>query len=564
MKSSRRYIVFALLLAAVLLGKMNTWSDDYGEVEAFRGAQLQDEVFYPLKARNVNGAGLATLTVGDRVYSSLGSEIMVSDTLHLMVSLDFFQDMFGASAHLYDDGKILVERNGDRYECQVDQTEATENGDEILLTDAPLIYEEICYLPLQDFCGFFSYDYAWNEADYSGVMETEGTEGRLPDRYDLRTRDRAAKIADQGSTSTCWAYAALGALESSMLPREEAAFSVEHMTEDNAFDLPVSAGGGYTMAAAYLLSWEGPRNEDGDVAKHVQEVQFFDRDDLEEIKWAVYQHGGVSTSIYASVTTSNLEKSNFYNSRTGAYCYRGNNEPNHDVVIIGWDDDYPRENFSVNVPGDGAFICQNSWGEDFGEQGVFYISYYDSNIGMQSAAYTRVEDADNYDTIYQSDLCGWVGSLGYNRERIMAANVYTCEETQQIAAAGFYALGEDTTYEIYLVPEFQNVGSLANRISVASGQVENRGFYTVDFAQPVTVAEGSRFAVVISLNTPGSTLPMAIEYRSGDRTEHADLSDGEGYISNNGLDWENVEQKAEGNLCLKAYGRKMAEEDTNT
>src|SRR5699024_7088013 len=116
-------------------------------------------------------------------------------------------------------------------------------------------------------------------------------------------------------------------------------------------------------------------------------------------------------------------------------------EPNHDVVIIGWDDDYGAEHFPGRVPGDGAFICQNSWGESFGEEGVFYISYYDSNIGTQSAAYTKVENTDNYDTIYQSDLCGWVGSLGYNRERILAANVFEAQETQQIAAAGFYALG---------------------------------------------------------------------------------------------------------------------------
>lgn len=137
----------------------------------------------------------------------------------------------------------------------------------------------------------------------------------------------------------------------------------------------------------------------------MQEIQFFDEDDREAIKWAVYQHGGVSTSIYADVNGSNLEKSSYYSKEDNAYCYRGKEDPNHDVVIIGWDDDYGAEHFPGRVPGDGAFICQNSWGESFGEEGVFYISYYDSNIGTQSAAYTKVENTDNYDTIYQSDLC---------------------------------------------------------------------------------------------------------------------------------------------------------------
>jgi len=55
----------------------------------------------------------------------------------------------------------------------------------------------------------------------------------------------------------------------------------------------------------------------------------------------------------------------------------------------------------------------NSWGDSFGDDGLFYVSYYDSNIGIHNVVYTRVEDNDNYDNIYQSDLCGWVGQLGY-------------------------------------------------------------------------------------------------------------------------------------------------------
>ena len=111
-----------------------------------------------------------------------------------------------------------------------------------------------------------------------------------------------------------------------------------------------------------------------------------------------------------------------------------------------------------------------------------------------------------------------------------------------------------------MVSNFQDVGSLAGRTPMASGAVENKGYYTIPFDYPVTVEKGSRFAVVIMLETRGSTLPMAVEYASDERTEHVDISDGEGYISSNGLDWERVEDKAEGNLCLKAYGRALPEQ----
>ena len=56
---------------------------------------------------------------------------------------------------------------------------------------------------------------------------------------------------------------------------------------------------------------------------------------------------------------------NIFNQETNSYCYVGSEKPNHDVAIIGWDDSYAKENFPGDLEGDGAFICQNSWGKDF-------------------------------------------------------------------------------------------------------------------------------------------------------------------------------------------------------
>ena len=55
------------------------------------------------------------------------------------------------------------------------------------------------------------------------------------------------------------------------------------------------------------------------------------------------------------------ESSDYYNKEEGAYCYTGDRRPNHDVVIIGWDEIILRK-ISVQPEGDGAFICANSWG----------------------------------------------------------------------------------------------------------------------------------------------------------------------------------------------------------
>ena len=341
---------------------------------------------------------------------------------------------------------------------------------------------------------------------------------------------------------------------------------MDHMTLTNGFNLKQNDGGEYTIGMAYLASWKGPVYEADDpygdeetddtlnAVKHVQEMQIIDGKDYEKIKEAVFQYGGVQTSIYNALRSSQ-SKSAYYNNDTYGYCYIGTQKPNHDVVIIGWDDSYPKENFTMDLEGDGAFICQNSWGDDFGEDGVFYISYYDTNVGTHNVVYIAIEETDNYDHIYQSDLCGWVGHLGYNKESIYGANVFTAESDENIVAAGFYATGRDSEYEIYIVRNFEDETSFDEKIPVASGKLGNAGYYTIDFDQKIEVQAGERYAVVLHIKTPGAIHPLAIEYRADDATKNVILDDGEGYISVSGAEWENVMNVEACNICIKAFSK---------
>ena len=95
---------------------------------------------------------------------------------------------------------------------------------------------------------------------------------------------------------------------------------------------------------------------------HVQTVKLLGEKDYDAIKRAVYETGGVQSSLYLP-EQGGRDRS--------AYFYDGAHEANHDVVIVGWDDSFPREAFSPQPEGDGAFLCANSWGEGFGEQGFF-------------------------------------------------------------------------------------------------------------------------------------------------------------------------------------------------
>ena len=209
----------------------------------------------------------------------------------------------------------------------------------------------------------------------------------------------------------------------------------------------------------------------------------------------------------------------------------------------------------MDLEGDGAFICQNSWGSSFGDGGIFYISYYDTNIGTHNVVYTKIEDSDNYDNIYQSDLCGWVGQLGYNKESIYGANIFTAESDETLKAAGFYATGKDSEYQLYVVKNFKDETSLTNMVQVASGKLSSAGYYTIPFEREIAVDKGESYAIVLFIRTPGAVHPLAIEYAADRATKNVILDDGEGYISANGFDWENVTNIEQCNLCIKAFSK---------
>ncbi|WP_420361316.1 lectin like domain-containing protein [Enterocloster hominis (ex Hitch et al. 2024)] len=407
-----------------------------------------------------------------------------------------------------------------------------------------------------------AFPYTWNRG--------RGADIKLPESYDYRKAGRAPQIGNQGSLGTCWAFASLTALESSLLPTDREMFAVDHMTMHNSFLLGQDEGGEYTMSMAYLLAWQGPVLESEDPygdgyspdnlkpSKHVQEIQVLGPKDYDAVKRAVYLQGGVQSSLFTSMRDYESE-SVYYNRETNSYCYIGSEQPNHDSVIVGWDDNYPKENFNMELEGDGAFICTNSWGEDFGDQGYFYVSYHDSNIGVHNIVYTGVEPVDNYKKIYQSDLCGWVGQIGYGQDEAWFANTYRAGKGEDLAAAGFYATDKDTEYEIYVARNLPEAGShrmekaLNSRTPVVRGKLANAGYYTVSLKEKIRLDDNEKFAIIIKITTPGTVHPVAIEYDAGDGIAQVDLSDGEGYLSHNGSVWEHVEETQKCNLCLKAY-----------
>lgn len=90
--------------------------------------------------------------------------------------------------------------------------------------------------------------------------------------------------------------------------------------------------------------------------------------------------------------------------------------------------------------------------------------------------YTKVEDTNNYDNIYQSDLCGFTGSMGFEgSSSVYFANVYQGKNNEKLDAVGFYATSTDLEYEVFICENFESQESLNNRNHMArSGTIKIR------------------------------------------------------------------------------------------
>ena len=161
-------------------------------------------------------------------------------------------------------------------------------------------------------------------------------------------------------------------------------------------------------------------------------------------------------------------------------------------------------------------------------------------------------------TTFTRQICAaGSGSSVTEKESAFFANIYTAEEKEELEAVGFYATGENTSYQVYTVTDAEGSSQFGRRRKVASGEVANAGYYTVLLDKTMTLEAGERFAVIVEITTPGAIHPVAIEYSSPDKGLTVDLSDGEGYISYRGSSWERVETEQNCNVCLKAYTRNV-------
>lgn len=405
----------------------------------------------------------------------------------------------------------------------------------------------------------------------------------IPSVYDPRVDGQTATIKHQMQTGSCWAQSTTTALELyskkilnlnyTFSPRHIEYSSVRNFLNDeinpNGYNRNLGDGGSFLMSSNYLINSYGPISEEEmpfennenliDITQiqnkqqlvDVNNVILYNADsgstctttEISAIKNYILEKGAVSAGIYMSTT------GNYYNEETAAYSYIGSNTMDHIVTIVGWDDNYTIDKFNAqNRPlSKGAWIVQNSWGSEWGDNGYFYISYSDSNICKN---YMVIDDMDTEieDNTYSYDKLGLNGyaSVG-NYKYGYAMNIFTKEEgSEEILKEITIGSNGTGSYKIYYMAGNASKSKIADMQEIGSGTLSYKGYITHKLPTGILLdAETTEFSIAVyySMTSTKSVIPVSLSNVS--KYEYITIDTNKSLISSTGNVWSDLSTKLE-------------------
>ncbi len=358
--------------------------------------------------------------------------------------------------------------------------------------------------------------------------------GQVPpaafDLRDVNGTNYSTSVKSQNG-GTCWTFGTMAAMESNLRitgvwerngETGEPDLAEYHLDWWNGFNqhnnddidppsgsgLEVHEGGDYRVASAYMVRGEGAvRESDGasyntPPTRHSESYHYYYPrhvewyvDDLtptgrDAIKRAIMNHGVIGTCMCADIS--------FYNSSTDSHYQPAadSNDPNHSIAIIGWDDTKVTQSAT-----NGAWLCKNSWGEGWSEDGHSWIAYDDKHCckepQMGAVSFRDVVRQD-YLNIYYHDTHGWRDTMATNS----GMNAFVAKAAEDLVAVSFFIASTNVGYEVKIYRQFAN-GQCSDLASVQTGRFERTGFHTVDLDARVYLPTNQSFYVVLELSHGG-------------------------------------------------------------
>lgn len=440
-------------------------------------------------------------------------------------------------------------------------------------------------------------------------------------RYSL-TDDLNLRVEHQGSTSECWAFSLLKAMETNIAintqTRELRNFSERHMdyatsktfldgVNQEGFAREVGVGGLPICGLAYLTNGQGAVLEENmpfennenkinlsEINKPVDTIvteyvmlpsinkkyerdangnttavkyykstgEEYTGDDLNRARQMIKEHI-VKYGAVATMTAGNYTE--FYNNsnpfKASTYNCNVAKTRDHAITIVGWDDNYSRDNFieGAKPSSDGAYIILNSYGTESFDNGYMYVSYEDFLVEDEVYGICGTSNVD-YDKLYQHDFYGGIFQIGSSgRSTGYYATVFEKDNTQEeyLHSVGI-TLADYAKVEIYVNPSGNDVNESALKLVAAPTTTFSPGYHTIDFDE--IKVEGKEFTIVVKQTSDNNQFYFSIE-TSVDGTCYSNVKSSKlSYYSLDGEKWKNINTaKIDGinlvnaDVCIKAF-----------
>lgn len=406
-------------------------------------------------------------------------------------------------------------------------------------------------------------------------------------------------VKNQNPYSTCWAFAFMGASEASLVREGLAEKNILDLSEwhlsyflSHAVIDPLKGtvgdqftitsgdyledGGSQEFATFRVASWCGPVDEQvapytrvttnptavlgyelayKDTAYHLEDAYWISMKDRSTVKQMIQQYGACAASYYDENVYYSTGKSASLNqtNAVAVYCPIAQTA-NHAITIVGWDDNFGRENFGTYKPqSDGAWYCKNSWGEEWSKDGYFWLSYEDLPLNESEAFVYDYGKSDNYDNNYQYDGGVW---SDHSYECDYSANVYTAQKDEYLRAVGFYTRNSNYNckIKIYKIEDETNPVSGQLLLEQSANQIY-AGFHTIELDKSVELKKNDKFSVVIyQSDMNGNSVPVFVDAScEGSWYKNVSVAEvGQSFIYKEGYRLYDISEKNE-NCRIKAY-----------
>ncbi len=280
------------------------------------------------------------------------------------------------------------------------------------------------------------------------------------------------------------------------------------------------------------------------------------RDFINEIKDVLISGHAVQIGFRAdtSMPGQEDEPAAFISENWAHYTYDEDIPANHAVTIIGWDDNYPRENFAHKIEGggdapipehDGAWLVRNSWGsetvefpnrfawglytgqdhgvyneetgkyeynatEDAVHTGYFWLSYEDKSIdAAESLEFDDITAEEGY-FIAEHDympVMYFRGLASPPEEPVSTANVFCIGDDVEAARLEMVTCeaikgNTDVHVDVYLLDEDWENPTDGTLVSQADAWFKHGGYNKIRLDTPVVLLRDQYFSVVVTQTGP--------------------------------------------------------------